>query len=138
PALRFRALCRGSRHGIADRKPGAGSLPETPMSDTLAGLRRKIDSAATLESVVRTMKAMAASSIGQYEEAVRALADYERTVELGLSACLARLEPVPLETPGARLAPGIGAIVFGSDQGLVGRFNEALGEFVVASLAALP
>ena len=55
------------------------------MSDTAASLRRKISSAGDLESVVRTMKALAASSIGQYEHAVRSLADYYRTVELGLS-----------------------------------------------------
>jgi F-type H+-transporting ATPase subunit gamma len=57
------------------------------MSDTTASLRRKINSAGDLQSVVRTMKALAASSIGQYEKSVRALADYYRTVELGLGAC---------------------------------------------------
>ena len=57
------------------------------MSDTTASLRRKIDSAGDLQSVVRTMKALAASSIGQYEQSVRALADYYRTVELGLGVC---------------------------------------------------
>ena len=57
------------------------------MSDTAASLRRKIASAGDLESVVRTMKAMAASSIGQYENAVRSLDDYYRTVQLGLAAC---------------------------------------------------
>ena len=44
------------------------------MSDTTASLRRKINSAGDLQSVVRTMKALAASSIGQYEQSVRALA----------------------------------------------------------------
>ena len=58
------------------------------MSDTTASLRRKINSAGDLQSVVRTMKAMAASNIGQYERAVRALGDYYRSVELGLSICL--------------------------------------------------
>ena len=58
------------------------------MSDTTASLRRKIGGAGDLQSVVRTMKAMAASSIGQYEQSVRALADYYRTVELGLGVCL--------------------------------------------------
>ncbi len=56
------------------------------MSDTPASLRRKIDGAGDLESVVRTMKALAASSIGQYEKSVLALADYYRTVELGLAS----------------------------------------------------
>ena len=49
------------------------------MSDTTASLRRKIEGAGDLQSVVRTMKALAASSIGQYEKSVRALADYNRT-----------------------------------------------------------
>ena len=58
------------------------------MSDTLASLRRKISGAGDLESVVRSMKALAAASIGQYEKSVLALADYYRTVELGLLVCL--------------------------------------------------
>ena len=58
------------------------------MSDTLASLRRKIGGAGDLKSVVRSMKALAASSIGQYEKSVLALADYDRTVELGLAVCL--------------------------------------------------
>ena len=62
------------------------------MSETTESLRRKIDSAGDLQSVVRTMKALAAASIGQYEKSVRALADYYRTVELGdLLPAVARL-----------------------------------------------
>ena len=57
------------------------------MSDTTTSLRRKISSASDLQSVVRTMKALAASSIAQYEQSVCALVDYYRTVELGLSIC---------------------------------------------------
>jgi F-type H+-transporting ATPase subunit gamma len=104
------------------------------MSDTLASLRRKIEGAGKLESVVRTMKAVAASSIGQYESAVRALVDYERSVEMGLSVCFRRAAPVPTKN-GSEI---IGAIVFGSDQGLVGQFNEAVAEFVVEKLASMP
>lgn len=110
------------------------------MSDTTASLRRKIAGAGDLQSVVRTMKAVAASSIGQYEQAVRALADYSRTVELGLSACFRESGPAPLlpqrNSPTAACA--IGAVVFGSDQGLVGQFNDEVADFAVQSLAALP
>lgn len=106
------------------------------MSETAASLRRKIESAGDLESVVRTMKAMAASSIGQYENAVRALDDYYRTVQLGLVACLRQNEP-PARAIQKEAGP-IGAVVFGSDQGLVGQFNEAMVEFVVNTLEKLP
>ena len=54
------------------------------MNDSLETLRRKIDGASELESVVRTMKALAASSIVQYERAVRSLDNYYKTVELEL------------------------------------------------------
>jgi F-type H+-transporting ATPase subunit gamma len=108
------------------------------MSDTLASLRRKIDGAAKLESVVRTMKALAASSIGQYETAVRALAEYEHSVDLGLSVCFRKAGSAGAEMSGRKRAKIIGAIVFGSDQGLVGQFNETMAEFTVKSLAALP
>jgi F-type H+-transporting ATPase subunit gamma len=110
------------------------------MSDTTASLRRKINSAADLQSVVRTMKAVAASSIGQYEKSVAALADYYRTVELGLGVCFRQSGPVPLvaEQKGQATAGAVGAVVFGSDQGLVGQFNDVVAEYAVKALAALP
>jgi len=109
------------------------------MSDTTAGLSRKIKSAGELQSVVRTMKAVAASSIGEYETSVRALADYYRTVELGLGACFRGRElAMAVKTAERTATTDIGAIVFGSDQGLVGQFNEILADFVVKTLASLP
>ncbi|HAN55552.1 MAG TPA: F0F1 ATP synthase subunit gamma [Betaproteobacteria bacterium] len=109
------------------------------MSDTAASLRHKIASAGELESVVRTMKAMAASSIGQYENAVRSLDEYYRTVQLGLVACFRQSEPWGAAMPAAQKESGaIGAVVFGSDQGLVGQFNEVMAEFVVNTLGNLP
>ena len=110
------------------------------MSDTTATLRRKIKGAGDLQSVVRTMKAVAASSIGQYEKSVRALADYYRTVELGLGACFRESGPEPLiaEWEGQKVAGAIAAVVFGSDQGLVGQFNDVVTDYAVKTLAALP
>ena len=110
------------------------------MSDTTASLRRKISSAGDLQSVVRTMKALAASSIGQYEKSVRALADYYRTVELGLGACFRESEPAtPMaKRKGQADVEAIGAVVFGSDQGLVGQFNDVVADYAIKTLAALP
>jgi len=110
------------------------------MSDTTASLRRKIGGAGDLQSVVRTMKAVAASSIGQYEKSVLALADYYRTVELGLGACFRGSGPAPLiaERKRQTVAGAIGAVVFGSDQGLVGQFNDVVADYAVKTLAALP
>lgn len=109
------------------------------MSESTEQLRRKIDSAQNLQSVVRTMKAMAASCISQYERSVHALADYYRTVELGLSVCLRSTETTPvIETiPGPVKAEPILAVVFGSDQGLVGRFNDVVVDHTIQNLSEL-
>ncbi len=110
------------------------------MSDTTASLRRKVAGAGDLQSVVRTMKALAASSIGQYEKSVIALADYYHAVELGLGACFREIGPAPLilKPKGKAVAGAIGAVVFGSDQGLVGQFNDVVADYAVKTLAALP
>lgn len=106
------------------------------MSDTSENLRRKILGAADLQSVVRTMKALAASSINQYENAVASLQDYYRTVELGLVACLHQAEALEMVEPSTGVSHrAIGVVVFGSDQGLVGQFNEVLAEFTVRMLS---
>ena len=110
------------------------------MSDTMIALRRQIHGAGDLQSVVRTMKALAASSIGQYEQSVSALADYSRTVELGLSVCFRKAPLIGLigDQRNHLHAEAIGAVVFGSDQGLVGQFNEVIAEYTVKTLASLP
>ncbi|MCF8176770.1 MAG: F0F1 ATP synthase subunit gamma [Burkholderiaceae bacterium] len=108
------------------------------MSDTTASLSRKISSAGDLQSVVRTMKALAASSIGQYEQSVRALGDYYRTLELGLSVCLRASGPASSNAKRNAPAPAVSAIVFGSDQGLVGQFNDVVADFAIKTLAVLP
>src|SRR5665811_1142551 len=91
-------------------------------------------------SVVRQMKALAASSIGQYEKSVRGLGDYYRTVELGLSACFRENKPENSRIQQQRQidASAIGAVVFGSDQGLVGQFNDVVADYAIETLAALP
>ena len=69
---------------------------------------------------------------------MRALADYEHSVELGLSVCFRQGWPVVAHSSRRRGAGVVGTIVFGSDQGLVGQFNEAIAEFVEQTLATLP
>ena len=110
------------------------------MSDGTASLRRKIGSAGDLQSVVRAMKAQAAASVGQYEKSVAALADYARTVELGLTACFRAGEPAEIgpRRPAAAAGGDVRAVVFGSDQGLVGRFNDIVIDFALEALGRLP
>jgi len=91
--------------------------------ETIEDLKRRIGSTEDLQSVVKTMKAMAAVKIHQYEQAVESLQDYARTIELGLRAVLRDRPEVMV---GARSSGRnrIGSVVFGSDQGMCGQLND--------------
>jgi F-type H+-transporting ATPase subunit gamma len=109
------------------------------MAASPASLRRKIDSAQDLQAIVRAMKAQAAASIGQYERSVAALGDYAQNVELGLSACLRQVDTNAVPPGRAqRRDPVIRAVLFGSDQGLVGRFNDIVQAHASQAMSTLP
>ena len=95
--------------------------------DSLESVGKRIATTTNLRSIVRTMKSLSAVSIRQYEEASDALRQYSETIELGLHVVLRRRAmPAPLFTSSDG---GAGLIVFGSDYGLCGRFNEQITQF---------
>jgi F-type H+-transporting ATPase subunit gamma len=108
------------------------------MSQTIANIQRKINVADDLQAVVRTMKAMAASSIGQYDKSIHSLSDYYRTVELGLGVSLREFSSqeelqIPFVADKKSKHKKIIMIVFGSDQGLVGQFNRVIADYAIAA-----
>ncbi len=109
--------------------------------DTLENLRSKTEGAKDLKSVVSAMKAMAASNIIQYETAVGSLDNYFRTIALGIIAYFKaeKIEAITEMTLSKRKSQEvICAIVFGSDQGLVAKFNDSMADFVTKSLNDIP
>jgi len=90
--------------------------------ETAESLKRKITVTRELQSVIRTMKALAAVSIRQFEKAERALQEYSVTVALGLQIVL-RGRNIEVREPSG--GPW-GAVVFGSDQGMCGQFNAQI------------
>ncbi len=104
--------------------------------ETIESLKRRIQSTEDLQSVVRTMKAMAAVKIRQFQTAAEALEDYNRTVEAALQASLRG-------QPGFRLGARegntdrIGAIVFGSDQGMCGPLNDQVASHALHDIGKL-
>jgi len=100
--------------------------------ETLETLGKRIATTRDLQSIVRTMKSLSAVSIRQYEQAAAALVEYHRTIELGFQVLL-REGPVP---DPAREPDDLAtaAIVFASDHGLCGRFNEEIARFAHAEM----
>jgi F-type H+-transporting ATPase subunit gamma len=96
-------------------------------------LKRKIDNEKELKSLVRTMKTLAAVSIREYGQMVGSLHEYQKTIEMGLEVVM---KNVPGET--IILEPlkknRLGAIIFGSEQGMCGKFNEIIAKFAINNM----
>ena len=100
---------------------------------TLENLKTQIGTIDLLQSVVRTMKTLAAVSIRQQEKAIQTLSDYSRTIDMGLAILLNQgageiVEQLPVSDG------KLGAVIIGSDQGLCGRFNEQVVSFALETL----
>lgn len=102
---------------------------------SLETLKQQIESTQDLRSVVKTMKTLAAASIRQYERAVESLANYNRAIEMGLQILLK--EDSALNGWSGSSNQRLGAIVFGSDQGLCGQFNEQIAAYAIDRLNQL-
>ena len=103
---------------------------------TLEDLKKRIQSTEDLQSVVKTMKALAAVNIRQDEKALEALEDYTRAIEMGLEVLFRERREQRLVL---RRAPveRLGAIVFGSDQGLCGPLNEQVASYAAERIEKL-
>jgi len=95
-------------------------------------ISRKIKSAKDLQSIVKTMKVLAAVSIRQYQYAVDSITGYFETIEQGLRIIL-KNQPSTIDI----LQPSVTrdsirkiAVVFGSSQPMCGTFNEVLATYV--------
>lgn len=104
-------------------------------------LRTKIATIEELQSVVKTMKALAAVNIRQYQQALQSLAEYNRTIEMGLQILLRKryfsLERGMLIPNNHISGNHLGVIIFGSDQGLCGQFNQRIASYTVEEVRKL-
>lgn len=103
---------------------------------SLERIRRSISAAEDLGSVAKMMKALAAANIRQFEAAVVSLAEYSRTVELGLQLLL-KEQPERLARGPAGETTRLGVVIFGSDQGMCGRFNRQIADHAARTIESL-
>lgn len=99
------------------------------MSETVQDMSRKISAVSKLKAVVHVMKVMAASQIKKCEKAILSSQNYYKNIEKALYACLKLGSKTIAEKTKIDSLPMI-AIVFGTDQGLVGSFNILLANHV--------
>ncbi|MEA3470023.1 MAG: F0F1 ATP synthase subunit gamma [Thermodesulfobacteriota bacterium] len=103
--------------------------------ETIERLNRKLSSYGDLRDIVSTMKSLSAASIHQYEKAVHSLEEYQRTVELGLHIVLRESEIPAARQP--RKDERLAAVIFGTDYGLCGRFNEEITEYALQRMDSM-
>jgi F-type H+-transporting ATPase subunit gamma len=104
--------------------------------ETVESIKRRIGNTEDLLSIVKTMKTLAAINIRQYEKAVESLADYYRTIEMGFQVLLHN-SPQAILSESAVSHSATGIIIFGSDQGMCGQFNEQIAAMALEELARL-
>lgn len=104
--------------------------------EAIEGLKRAIHVTAELQTLVKTMKVLAGLNIRQYERAAHAVAEYNHTIEMGLRIALRRMpDPLPASPPDH--ARQLGAIVFGTDQGMCGQLNDIVAGHATRALKRL-
>ncbi|MBN1698963.1 MAG: F0F1 ATP synthase subunit gamma [Spirochaetales bacterium] len=109
--------------------------------EQIQGIKKKIKSTNEMHGIVKTMKTLSAVNIRQYERALESLRHYSKTIFRGFHIVLRALSEqagspgnsppsfFPAAGNGRRKALHI-IIVIGSEQGLVGRFNQRLLDFL--------
>lgn len=94
---------------------------------TLEGLKKRIKTTNSLKDIVSSMKTLSAVSVGQYEKSSKALDVYSSVIEEAIFA-LVKDVSFPLNSKTLTNQKAI-AVIFGSDQGLVGKFNKSIMDF---------
>jgi F-type H+-transporting ATPase subunit gamma len=93
------------------------------VTQTLEVLSRRTATLTSIRGIVHTMKTMSAINAVPYEHAAQAVESYHQTVLSGLRAFVIKTGPIAM--PVAVQAERI-LVVFGSDHGLCGNYNEVL------------
>ena len=97
------------------------------MAQTLESLSRQNETLTSIRGIVGTMKTLSAINAAPYEQAARSIEAYHQTILQGFSAFAHRAGEIALH---AEDAAEHWIVVFGSDHGLCGNYNEILAEVV--------
>lgn len=104
--------------------------------ETLDNLKKTLETSKSIKQVVSTMKALSGANIKKYEKIVKILYTYKSNVELALQAVMMHNDKIninELEFIGQsknKKANNL-VVIFGSNQGLCGRFNDKIANFLI-------
>ncbi|MDY0274154.1 MAG: F0F1 ATP synthase subunit gamma [Desulfomicrobium sp.] len=106
------------------------------MSQTLEQLSRKNSTLSSIRGIVRTMKTLSAINAAPYEQAAQAIEKYQAGLAQAWAAFAYRMggQQLPRVTDSQRQI----LVVFGSDHGLCGNYNEQLAADVAGFISRQP
>ena len=103
--------------------------------ETLDNLKKTLDTSKSIKQVVSTMKALSGANIKKYEKIVKVLYAYRSNIELALQALMmyndVNINELDFVKNSKDKKEKNLAVIFGSNQGLCGRFNDKMMNFVV-------
>ena len=103
--------------------------------ETLDNLNKTLGTSKSIKQVVSTMKALSSANIKKYEKIVKVLYAYRSNIELALQALMmyndVNINELDFVKNSKDKKEKNLAIIFGSNQGLCGRFNDKIMNFVV-------
>jgi len=102
--------------------------------EELERLKSKIRNARELRTVVKIMKTISAANIREFGLAVESLVEYNKTIEMGLQVLMQNNPEALLAIKRVEDKKRLGAVIFGSDQGLAGRFNEQIAAYAASKM----
>lgn len=100
--------------------------------EDLQSIKKRIDSAGNLQTIVSTMKAHASSNINQFQNAANASMNYRRILDMGLYIVLSK--DTEKRTFEKKKEGSTISVIFGSDHGLAGQFNERIASFALENI----
>ena len=103
------------------------------MAQTLEYLSRQNSTLRSIRGIVHTMKTLSAINAAPYEQAARSIEAYHRTILQGFATFAHRSGGIALDAEDVREQL---LVVFGSDHGLCGSYNEILAEEVATHCQA--
>ncbi len=98
--------------------------------EEIGKVKRKIKNARELQSVVKIMKVISSTNIRGYEMAVKSLGEYSESIEMGLQVVMMNEKKFSVPFPSEKRET-LGAVIFGSEQGLCGKFNEQIARYAL-------
>ena len=101
--------------------------------ETLENLKKTLNTSKSVKQVVSTMKALSASNIKKYEKIAKILFAYKNNIELAIQAVLMNNDKINLNDIKYFKKSGNTNLIIacGSNQGLCGRFNDKIKDFVL-------